>query len=85
MWSKLNLTNQPQENSAVSWISCNSEDLYGDHSYFVQLAKKNALKQICKLFLKAIAIIMLFQLIIALYIINYNKNNNVISYYNYEL
>ena len=85
LWSKLELTNQPYENSAVSWISCNSVNLYGDHYYFVQLAKKNAIKKVCKLLLKAITMVLLFELIIALYIINYNRNNNVISYYNYEL
>lgn len=84
LWSKLELTNQPDENSEVAWISCNSKNLYGDHYYFVQLAKKNAIKQICKLFLKGIAILTLTQMIIVLYIINYNKNNNIISHYNYE-
>lgn len=85
LWSKIKLSNQSDENSEVAWISCNSKELYGDHSYFVNLAKKNAIKQICKLFLKAIAIIVLFELILGLYVINYNRNNNVISYYNYEL
>lgn len=86
LWSKIKLTNQPDENSAVSWISCNSNNLYGDHYYFVKLAKKNAIKHIYKLFLKTITIILLFGLIIGLYINNYNRNNNnVISYYNYEL
>ena len=66
LWSKLKLTNQPDENSEVSWISCNSKNLYGDHSYFVQLAKKNAIKQVSKLFLKYVAITILFQSIIIL-------------------
>lgn len=85
LWSKIKLTSQPDENSAVAWISCNCNNLYGDHSYFVQLAKKNAIKQVSKVILKSFLIFMLIFMIIILYTINYNRNNNVISYYNYEL
>ena len=38
---KLTLTPQEGENRKVEWISCNSEDLYGDHKKFIELAKKN--------------------------------------------
>ena len=41
---KLNLTPQLSENSKVKWISCDIENLYGDHKKFVSLAKANALK-----------------------------------------
>ncbi len=41
---KLILTPQLSENSKVKWISCDSENLYGDHEKFVKLAKENALK-----------------------------------------
>lgn len=85
LWSKLKLTNQPDENSAVAWISCNSKDLYGDHYYFVQLAKNNAIKRTSLFIIKLVLLVFIFELIIALYIINYNKNNYVIAYYNYEL
>lgn len=43
---KLVLTPQLSENSKVKWISCDSENLYGDHEKFVKLAKDNALKVI---------------------------------------
>ena len=92
LWSKIKLTSQPDENSDVSWVSCDANNLYGDHSYFVQLAKKCAIKKMLKLYSKLMTLLMLVNLIIILYFINYNKNNDIvsnyndtISYYNYEL
>ncbi len=64
LWSKINLTNQPEENSDVSWISCNNKDLYGDHYYFVQLAKKNVKKQLYKSFLKNVLCLYLGTIIV---------------------
>ena len=46
LWSKLTLTTQPEENSQVAWINCDTKNLYSDHNYFVKLAKKNAFKKI---------------------------------------
>ena len=40
--NKIKLTHQPEENRAVQWISCSHPSLYGDHSKYVKLAKKNA-------------------------------------------
>ena len=94
LWSKIKLTNQPDENTDVAWISCNSKDLYGDHSYFVKLAKKNAIKIICKKLLTLVAVIEVFIMIVIMYNIQYYKNNDTIMYnkyndtdmyYNYEL
>ena len=38
---KLTLTPQEGENRKVEWISCNSQNLYGDHKKFIKLAQKN--------------------------------------------
>ncbi len=38
---QLTLTSQEGENRKVEWISCNTENLYGDHKRFIDLAKKN--------------------------------------------
>lgn len=38
--NKLKLTTQPDENSNVKWISCNSDNLYADHSEYIKMAKK---------------------------------------------
>lgn len=37
----LPLTHQEGENRAVKWISCDTENLYGDHKRFIELAKEN--------------------------------------------
>ena len=38
---QLTLTSQEGENRKVEWISCNSQNLYGDHKKFIDLAIKN--------------------------------------------
>lgn len=38
---QLTLTPQEGENRKVEWISCNSENLYGDHKKFIDIAIKN--------------------------------------------
>ena len=41
----LPLTSQPGENRKVSWISCNTPNLYGDHKKFINLAILNQKKK----------------------------------------
>ena len=74
--SKIKLTNQPDENTDVAWISCNTLDLYSDHCYFVQLAKKNTYKQMLKQIKKYILEIFVLYVLynISLYY-NYNYYN----------
>ena len=38
---KIPLTVQEGENRAVSWISCKTENLYGDHKKFINIVAKN--------------------------------------------
>ena len=44
LYKKLKLSPQLSENSKVRWISCDHDELYGDHKSFVQLAKNNVYK-----------------------------------------
>jgi hypothetical protein len=37
----LPLTHQEGENRAVQWISCDTDNLYGDHKNFIRLAQDN--------------------------------------------
>ena len=41
MANLIKLTPQPGENSRVAWIKCNSEELYGDHKKFIDMAVNN--------------------------------------------
>lgn len=42
---QLPLTSQPGENRKVSWISCKTPNLYGDHKKFIELAILNQKKK----------------------------------------
>lgn len=46
---KLKLTNQPEENTDVKWISCSDDKLYGDHAKFVKMARNNVRREILNL------------------------------------
>jgi len=89
--SKIKLTNQPCENSKVCWISCDHNDLFGDHKYFVKLAKKNAKKIIYETFIyySLLYVIIIYNIILLIsfisFLVKYLYDNNNITYYNYEL